>query len=250
MNCDQFSESISALADGSLPASERPRVEVHLQACGECRELLEDLKGLRAQARTFETLPLPDALWPRLAARLRDQGVMERSADAATSGLRYWVGIAAVLVAAIALALLFVRTDRSGDQLQRAAHEDAAQPADSAGNAPAVASVEGIEAELKLAEEHYERAIAGLQQVAAADGTLDPEVAETVKRNLQVIDQAIAESRGALNVEPQSQPARESLFDALRRKIVLLQDTIALMNEMRKGNQAGAGEIVEGLDKS
>jgi hypothetical protein len=250
MTCSQFSESIGELADGSLPASERPRVEVHLQACGDCRQLLEDLKALRAQARTFETLPLPDALWPRLAARLRDQGVTEQTADATTGGLRYWIAIAAVLVAAIALALLFVRTEQSGSLLQRTAHDDAARPADAAGNAPAVASVEGIEAELKLAEEHYERAIAGLQKVAAADGTLDPDVAETVERNLQVIDQAIAESRSALNVEPQSRPARESLFEALRRKIVLLQDTIALMNEMRKGNQAGAGEIVEGLDKS
>ncbi len=44
--------------------------------------------------------------------------------------------------------------------------------------------------------------------------------------------------------------AQESLFDAFRRKVSLLQDTIALMNEMRKGNQAGAARIAEGPNKS
>ena len=71
-----------------------------------------------------------------------------------------------------------------------------------------------------------------------------------LQKNLQVIDQAIAESRSALKAEPLSAPARDSLFDALRRKVALLQDTIALMNEMRKGNAAGAGQIVDGVNKS
>jgi hypothetical protein len=65
-----------------------------------------------------------------------------------------------------------------------------------------------------------------------------------------VIDSAIAESRAALRAEPQSAPARDSLFDALKRKVALLQDTIALMNEMRKGNAAGAAQIIQGSSKS
>ena len=44
--------------------------------------------------------------------------------------------------------------------------------------------------------------------------------------------------------------ARNSLFDALQRKISLLQDTITLMNEMRKGNAAGVAQVVEGSNKS
>ena len=71
-----------------------------------------------------------------------------------------------------------------------------------------------------------------------------------LQKNLHVIDAAIAESRAALRTEPQSAPARDSLFDALKRKVALLQDTIALMNEMRKGNAAGAAQIIEGASKS
>ena len=112
--------------------------------------------------------------------------------------------------------------------------------------------------EFRLAEQHYQNAIAKLEQAARLDqaasgperNALDPQTAAMLQKNLQVIDQAIAESRSALRSEPLSAAARASLFDALRRKVALLQDTIALMNEMRKGNSAGAAQIVDGLNKS
>jgi anti-sigma factor RsiW len=261
MSCPEFAESISALADGTLPAAERPRLEIHLEACRDCRELFDDLRALRSEARVLEQAPPPEGLWPRVAARLREQGVKAGGERAAPAGFSWrWMGVAATLLAAVAMTLLVARmympagqpsetaapatTTAAGDTSHEGATADG-------GNAAAGATVEGIEAELRMAEEHYEKAIAGLEQVASQNQeSLDPQVAETVKRNLQVIDVAIAESRSALKAEPQSQPARHSLFEALRRKIVLLQDTIALVNEMRKGNQAGAGEIAEGLNKS
>jgi hypothetical protein len=54
----------------------------------------------------------------------------------------------------------------------------------------------------------------------------------------------------ALRAHPENRLAQESLFEAFRRKIALLQDTIALMNEMRKGDQAGAARVVESVNKS
>jgi hypothetical protein len=69
-------------------------------------------------------------------------------------------------------------------------------------------------------------------------------------RNLGVIDKAINESRAALIAQPTSRVAQQSLFDAFRRKVALLQDTIALMNELRKGDQAGAARVASGLNKS
>ena len=99
---------------------------------------------------------------------------------------------------------------------------------------------------MQLAASHYEKAIAALEQVAnQSDSPLDAEVMATVRQNLAVIDKAIDDSRTALRSQPESQLAQESLFDAFRRKVSLLQDTIALMNEMRKGNQAGAARIGE-----
>ena len=50
--------------------------------------------------------------------------------------------------------------------------------------------------------------------------------------------------------EPASVTARGALFEALKQKVSLLQDTIALINEMRKGDTAGAAQIVDELKKS
>jgi hypothetical protein len=125
------------------------------------------------------------------------------------------------------------------------------------GNAPPEDAVSSVETEFRLAEQHYQNAIAKLEQAARLDevssdqnAVIDPQTAAALQKSLNVIDQAIAESRSALRSEPQSAPARDSLFDALRRKVGLLQDTIALMNEMRKGNSAAAAQIVDGVNKS
>ena len=60
-----------------------------------------------------------------------------------------------------------------------------------------------------------------------------------------MIDQAITESRAALKTQPNSEPAQHSLLESFKTKIALLQDTVALINEMRKGNDAGAARILK-----
>ncbi len=249
MMYDSFAEAVSALADGTLDAADRPRVEAHIEACDDCRALLDDLRAIRREASALPPEPPPPALWPRVAARLREQGVRgDESPAAGHPAWWQWGAIAALLLLAAGAGLTVTWMGRPPVQTTASQpHDDSRLRSVATGNASGTASVQGIEAELRMAEEHYEKAISGLEQVASSDqASLDPQVAATVKRNLEVIDQAISESRTALKTEPQNQPARESLFEALRRKIVLLQDTIALMNEMRKGNQAGAARIVEG----
>ena len=107
-----------------------------------------------------------------------------------------------------------------------------------------------ILAEYQLAERDLSNTIEGLERIAADDpSALDMETADVLKANLTVLDGAIGESREALKKEPENDVAQESLFEALRNKVALLQDTIALINEMRKGNQEGAARIVSGLNQ-
>lgn len=250
--CDRFTAELSELADGTLDVALRARVEAHVEACDDCRALLADLRAIKQRARDLERLSPPESLWPRIAARLREQGVAPAGSRRPSRAPAWqWAAIAAALVLGIGLAL-FATWSRRPAQTTAAREQPAATAvATPQGNAAAPGSVEGIEAELSAAEQHYDRAIKGLEQIASTgQGSLDPQVAATLKKNLQVIDSAIADSRSALKAQPESQVARESLFEALRRKVVLLQDTIALMNEMRKGNQAGAAQLVEGLNKT
>jgi len=148
-----------------------------------------------------------------------------------------WLAAAAVLLLATAVGLrVLPRTLRTDT------------PANPPGVAVSSDTAQSVEAELRQAEAHYEKAIKGLEQIANAEqGALDPQTAATLQKNLSVIDQAISESRAALRVEPSSEPAQQSLIDSFKTKMGLLQNTVALINEMRKGNEAGAARIVSGL---
>jgi hypothetical protein len=155
-----------------------------------------------------------------------------------------WLATAAVLTIAVVAAVWSVQRTPSGGP--------ASTPASAVnGNSSTDALVSSIETELEAAAAHYEKAIEGLEQIAeASDSPLDPALVATLNENLAVIDNAIEESRTALREDPGSRVVQESLFEAFRRKIALLQDTIALMNELRKGDEAGAARIIGSLEKS
>jgi hypothetical protein len=99
-------------------------------------------------------------------------------------------------------------------------------------------------------ESDYTMAIAQLEQVANADrDVLDQDTAGVLHAGLTVIDGAISESRAALDAEPQSESAQESLFAALRRKVALLQETVALINETRNGDQDRSARILPEINE-
>jgi anti-sigma factor RsiW len=236
---------ITDFVDETLAAGERDRVERHLAGCAECRRVVDDCREIRRIAGSLEERQPPARVWSRLDRAIK----LERQhADASRprTAFRQWVGFAAaaaVLVMATAAGLRYLMASRP--------HVDAPASAAQASTpdaARAQASAAAIEAELRAAEQHYDKAIKGLEQIAGAEqGALDPSTAATLQKNLAVIDQAISESRAAVVAQPASEPARESLLESFRTKLALLQDTVALINEMRKGNEAGAARVVSGL---
>jgi hypothetical protein len=115
------------------------------------------------------------------------------------------------------------------------------------GSAADTAAAAAVEAELKLAEEHYQKAISGLERIASAEASpLDAGTAATLQKSLGVINQAIDESRAAVRSEPASQQAQHSLIENFKTKLALLQDTVALINELRAGNGTAAARIASG----
>jgi hypothetical protein len=252
MQCERYRESIQELADGTIGPIRRAELQQHLDGCASCRALAEDLRVVVATAGSLDDLPVPVGVWLQVAGRLRQEGRVAAPAPRPERPRRHVaiLALAATLVIAVGGAwLALVR----GGATPAPTHTDSS--AGAAGNAVPEDAVQGIADEIRLAEEHYQNAIRRLEEIARVDtasgeATIDPQTAAVLQKSLTVIDQAIAESRAALRSEPQSAPARDSLFDALKRKVVLLQDTVVLMNEMRKGNSAGAAQIVEGLNKS
>ena len=244
-------DDIHAYIENALDASARADVERHLQDCADCKQLVADLSEIRQVASSLDLREPPARVWLRieraieLERRAERGGVSGASRTTMSRASRYaWMAAAAVLVLATAAGLRYGLTSRLAPQTGAQPSASATNPAPSADEV----SAEAVEAELRAAEAHYERAIKGLEQIAGAgEKTLDPKTAKTLQKNLAVIDQAINESRAAVRAEPSSAPAANSLMENFKTKLALLQDTVALINEMRKGDEAGTARIVSGL---
>jgi anti-sigma factor RsiW len=245
MNCTEYRDVIAEFVDGSLDPARQRALERHVEGCEACRALVADLKTIQAAAFTLDRVELPPHLWPAIRARVADQPRRSSGRLLALpqtrTALGIWIAAAAALLLATTVGIY---------PLLRSAASHTAQSA--AGSEPQSASdmVASVQSELAAAEAHYDKAIQGLEQIAKSEsGALDPQVAAVLQKNLQVIDQAIGESRAALDAQPASADAQESLFDAMRSKVALLQQTVELINEMRKGNQAEAGRLIRGLNQ-
>ena len=207
MNCERYSEWLSDSVDGTLDPSKQAELDAHLRGCTECRELLSDLTEIRAAAATLDRLtPSPD-MWKAIAAKIDPPR---------RAGISSWVQLAA------AAALLMMLGAAAWFGLST-------RPAPT--GSESIAELARAASELQLAEQHYLKAIAALEQLTVQkDMALDPAIAAEIAQSLESIDRAINDSRAALKTDPRSFVAQTSLLEALRMKVALLQETVSLMN--------------------
>ena len=227
-DCRQPSETLSDYVDGLLEPASRAALVPHLASCESCRGIVDDLMRLKETARALGPIVPPAHIWENIQAGLAS------GPSAGRQSRMQWMGLAAALVLVTAGAYFFTRlTSPAPNTLvtNDAAHMDKS-------NVTAPATVETVEQELAKAAQHYETAIAQLEAVAKQDNNaLPPDAAAKLQVSLSQVDKFIAESRAALVTEPQSDPARDSLFAALRKKVEILQQTVALMGAMQRGDR-------------
>ena len=259
MTCKELEPLLVDLVDGTLAGEPRAQARAHVDSCAACRALLEGLRQIREAARGLPRMAPPADGWARLNAALDKEtqaqakaspkvvsmADVRREPPAAWQPRRpmFWgaLAAAAVLVLATATGLLMFYSGTPAST-PGAPPTATAQPS---AHPEGTDLVQSVESELQLAEQHYQNAIAGLEKIAKeGQSSLDPQVAAVLAKNMGVIEQSIRESRDVLTTQPSSELAQASLFDGLRRKVDLLKDTVALINEMRKGNQAGAAQII------
>jgi putative zinc finger protein len=223
MTCREFDAQIDDYVDDVLNEALRAECDAHLSTCAQCRALTTDLRTIRMATRSLEPhVPSPQ-VWYRIAAAIETEprdivsvwfGGWQRALAGALTGVLIvaglsWIGSRLAPVARDRVASTNVTT------------EPAAMDA----------------AEFTLVEQQYTTAIAGLEDITMKErASLDDDTAEVLQANLTVIDGAIGESRAALDQQPESTIAQESLVEALRNKVVLLQDTVALINATRPGD--------------
>jgi hypothetical protein len=233
MNCHDYEEQLGDYVDGTADARTRARVEGHLLTCARCSRLAGDFAAIRSMSRGLEPVTPSPQVWQAIAAR-----TARSSSRRLTRGwLDAWQP---VLASAVAL-LLGTGLWWTGARLS--------ESTGATGGARA-ALADGFAADGEIVEAQYTIAIARLEEVTSVERTaLDPVTADVLDAGLFVIDEAIDESRAALETEPDSELAQESLFAALRRKIAVLQEMLALINEMRQGNQDAAARILSELNQ-
>ena len=261
MTCDQFADHLADYLEGDMDATTRVAMETHASSCAECGALLADLRKLTVNASSLPALSPSRDLWAGIAARietpvveLKSAGTAERqngNAERRTNRTsRVWIGLAAAGLVAITATVTHELTKRSvatpaiqtvaaapKPEATAAPRPTAAAPtsdsasSESPSSAPSTssASTTRLASSKPSAEQTYTAEISRLRTVLARRRPqLDSSTVAVVEHNLQVIDDAIAQCRRALQRDPASRFLMESLNDALDTKVQLLRTAATL----------------------
>jgi len=264
MTCDQFADQLADYLEGDIDANTRVAMEAHASSCAECGALLADLRKLAVNASGLPALSPSRDLWAGIAARietpvveLKSAGTAERhhgNAERRANRTNHvWIGLAAAGLVAVTATITHELTKRSAvtpaiqtvavapkPATTTALHPTpAAQIADtsdtvssaSRSSVPSTSSAltTRLASSKPSAEQTYTAEIARLRTVLARRRPqLDSSTVAVVEHNLQVIDDAIAQCRRALQRDPASRFLVESLNDALDTKVQLLRTAATL----------------------
>ena len=228
-DCERFADALAAMDDEALEPRDRRRVDIHLAGCETCRELLADLQVIGSMAATLEPIEPPARVWhnvrrrimpeehaPRVPARWWSRWSFGGAEPSRAAGLwSQWSinGTALAAAAGIVLATVLVR---SLDRVPL--------PSDVPGGTVLPTAASGLEPVAPA----YISAIRDLEQLAGVREPIHPAVQTVLAGNLAVVERAIAESRSAVDVAPESEVARDRLRAGLARKLALLRTSAAL----------------------
>jgi anti-sigma factor RsiW len=219
MNCQDYEGRLDDYIDGTLDRAARAAVDAHLQTCNGCRAIVADLAAIQTLTRGLESMTPGPHVWQKIASATTRPP--RRGWSSAPSGV--WQPLLASAAAVVlASGLWWI----------------GARLSDNAGTADPMALVTtgGFGDGDQSVEAQYAAAIARLEQVTTAErASLDVDTAVVLDAGLMVIDEAIVESRVALETQPDNELAQDSLLDALGRKVSVLQEMLALIGETRQG---------------
>lgn len=260
--CDEFETHLGDFLEGALDGARRQECEEHQRTCPSCAALVRDLEQVVTAARALP-LPSPTRdLWPAIEARL-EPAVFTLPVRTSTTGRpdiswRRLSVAAAILVtlsagvswnvarrtpanAPVASSTLATSDGAAGDfttdTIGDAAGATLLAVGDSNGavrSLPvAAAASNGVSTPVRAVSNPtrffaidtlYGQEIALLRTVAEEQlGLLDSGTVNIVRRNLDIIDQAILESRAALERDPNSGFLLDQLDRAYERKVDLLR---------------------------
>lgn len=228
----EWTDRLSGYIDGDLTSDEVSAVESHLAECGGCRRVLEELRAVVAGASDLPERQPERDLWAGIAATIqapisaeeRSSKVIAlptaRSAESTefveSKGSYRFTSpqLAAASIALIAVSSLVTWAAGPGLGVQASVDDT---PVATVGAAFVAADADAPPA---LAEELH----ALERTLAEAASSLEPNTVRVLERNLAVIEQAIVDSRRALELDPGNEFLSEHLERVYERKLSYLRD--------------------------
>ncbi|MFY9584476.1 MAG: hypothetical protein WAR21_08315 [Candidatus Acidiferrales bacterium] len=206
MQCQEFEQVFEQQEAAPLPAD----AAAHLGACGQCRAMVSDLEAIQAAARGMAAAQVepPERLWVSLRAQLVSEGLIREPAEAVhtASWLSGWLAglprpalagayLAFVLAAA---GLIALQSNLRRVEMSR--------------STPAPATTAALDSQLTTVER---RTILAMRQN-------NPVVTDSLRKNLDIVDNFIAMCEKSVREEPENDVAREYLYGAYQQKAELL----------------------------
>lgn len=233
MTCHEYDVMLAGDLEGELSPEERRSADAHLLECGRCAALRAELLQIAAAARELPLISPSRDLWDGIAARIEAPVIALGSTPERGIGRRQrlWVAAAAAALVVATAGTTYVITkatvEANRPQVAGAEPDAPARRIDDSAGAPGTALV--TNRQTSPADAAFDREVVQLRALLEQRRPdLDSATVALLERNLQIIDQAIAESRAALAKDPGSALLHRQLHNALGKRVQVLR-TAALL---------------------
>ena len=247
MRCGQVQRLSTAYLDGDLDNERSSAVRGHLRSCAECSRIFDDELEVRAAVGGLDdTLDPPEALWQRICDEVAEAEVRDAERSTVSLALRrlgaavapYRLHLAMATVASLIVAVLIIDARRPAvvadlepPEMPREVAVTSVAPAvfSPQGSAPAAAThTEARIAEIRLADERYEKTIAELREIAAGDRpSWSASDADRYDHEVARFETRISELRRDLARRIADDPRRrDPLYEVYRQHIAFLEDAV------------------------
>lgn len=225
MNCDTCQELIHDLIDGSITQRDEFTLNTHLKECLDCDSVRQDLASIvdfcRTQRGQYEAPPNEQAMWLRirnvieaeLPNRVASSPEPQRSFFGRLMGRSWELSLPQLATSAVAIVLLVSLVTVVG--LRRWGGYVAPTPPQVEASA---SNVNDRIWQRRQVIDYWN------QRVELNKARWSPEMRETFERNMQVIDQAVANSLDELKRNPHDEVSEQMLNESLNDKLALLKE--------------------------
>jgi len=214
MKCAKAKKLISEYIDGDLGTEKASSLTKHLDACQDCRKLLEDFQQIKQKAKGLKKTDPSGQAWFRIQERLKEKTQAPVPGPRVRflffpAQLRYAVSAALLIFVVVGAVVIGVRIWNRGEIIYKNNGQEYAL------------------AKIQEAEQHYKLAIKALREaVQTQKENFDPQVAETFRINLELIDASLADCKRAIKNDPADLDSQYYLLAVYKKKTELLDSMI------------------------